>query len=402
METNERITPIDRFRGIIIFCMILFQYIDRYSCFGWLTKIARHSPDRGIVLLNNFTLADIGAPIFFYVMAMNLVPSFRRRAARDGEKAAYLHFVQRSLAITGFGACISTIDDVFAGSMNLYLKLALVMTGLCLLSGILSLIVAWVKPFRGKQPLFRKLFQAILAVFGLINMLYGCYCLIPQFRGESFYASWQVLQAIGEAELIALLFVKLSTAGRGIAAAVILAAYTLLHEQPGMMEMIDIEVQGGILGGFAWASMMLFFTVYADLYYKDRAAHKEGKKAYRYLLGLAAGAVTGVIGYLLFYVNKGSVSPGYVLVTVPLSALLFLIPVALGEKKFRFAPITWWGENPILMFLFQYIFVNIVVSVLPGAGDWTLLPASLYAVFLVAVITWIAYSLDRKKKMVRL
>jgi len=382
--------------------MILFQYLDRYPCFGWLAKIGRHSPDTGVRVLNNFTLADIGAPIFFYVIAMNLVPSFRRRAERDGEKAAYLHFVQRSLGICGFGACISCIDDVFGGNMNLYLKLALVLTGLTILTGLLSLAFAWIKPFRGKKEFARKLFQAVLAIFGLINMLYGVYCIIPLLKGQDCYHAWWVLQAIGLAELIALLFVKCSTLWRGIWAAIILAVYTVYHEIPGNMEMIDIEVQGGVFGAFAWASMTLFFTVYADLYYRDREARKEGKKAYRYLIGLLVGAVVAVIGYQLFYVNKGSVSPGYVLITVPICAFLFLFPVALGEKKYKFSPITWWGENPILMFLFQYIFVNIVVSVVPGAGDWTLLPASLYAVFLVVAITLIAYVLDRRNKMVRL
>ena len=188
----------------------------------------------------------------------------------------------------------------------------------------------------------------------------------------------------------------MGTLSRTIAAVGMFLIFTFIHQLPGNMALIDWDVQGGIIGLMGWGSMLLGYTVLADLFRKD------SKKLKYYLFSLPVLLVLAAVGFFYLPINKGSVSPGYVLVSFFISALAFLIVKLTDGYHPKFRPIVWWGKNPILMFLLQYLLVNVITSLIPNFTDISALPALLYAAAVTAAITVIAYRLERDHKIVKL
>ena len=402
---RERIVCIDRFRGTAIFAMIFFQAAERFSSLGVLSRIANHLLDEGIVIMPGMVLADIVAPIFFLVIALNYIPSFRQRAGRDGKKAAYLHFVIRYLAILGFGCCIKTIENVFDGQTDAFDTICLVCTVIALVSGIATLLLGISEKTARARAVVRKILIASLAAAGAICIVSSSVNAYQIFYLDTHKNYWGVLQSIGAAGLIMLLFVESGAAVRGAAAGFLFVIYAFFHEIPGNMELIDVDVQGGLSGILGWTSMLLAFSVMADLYYRDRAARRGGRTgaaAHSYLIGLAVLVVLGITGGLLFVVNKGSVSPGYILVNLPISAFLFWLFSLTDGWEPRLRPLTWWGISPVIMYLLQYLLVDVVLSLADGLTGLSFVPALCYVIGVTLVITAIAYLLHRKQKAIRM
>jgi predicted acyltransferase len=74
----------------------------------WIPSWLKHAPDIG------FTIADLVAPAFVFVIGLNYGASFQRRFAEDSSMA-YRHFANRYLALIGIGAIISAVS-VLVGS----------------------------------------------------------------------------------------------------------------------------------------------------------------------------------------------------------------------------------------------------------------------------------------------
>lgn len=76
VKKRERILSIDRFRGTVIFCMIIFQLIANFHNLGIVSHISSHAPDaNAIYFLPNFAIADIVAPMFIFAIALSYIPS---------------------------------------------------------------------------------------------------------------------------------------------------------------------------------------------------------------------------------------------------------------------------------------------------------------------------------------
>lgn len=304
----KRIPSIDRFRGTVIFSMIIFQFIEYFKNLGAAANIALHAPkEDAFYILPNFAIADIIAPMFILAIGLTYIPSLKRRIERDGKKKASIHFVGRYLTLIGIGMTMDGVNDLLGGKDNPIEKVckivSLTVVVLLLLYGVLRLFKA------------KKIAHYIGVALGAVVVLYGVFgivlaavngvMLVSGKTGDS-YHHWMVLHHIGFAGLVALPFAlidgKRATLIRFISAAMILVLFTLFHEAsfswtqfPNNMELVDKVADGGILGGFAWGAMLILYLAFSDLYYK-------GKKQFGIALGvfalITAGITAGVFATL--------------------------------------------------------------------------------------------------------
>ena len=72
----RRIPGIDRFRGFVIFCMIVFQFAEKFPSLGVIARLAKHAPaEDAVYILPNLSLADLIAPAFILATGLTYVPS---------------------------------------------------------------------------------------------------------------------------------------------------------------------------------------------------------------------------------------------------------------------------------------------------------------------------------------
>ncbi len=207
--------------------------------------------------------------------------------------------------------------------------------------------------------------------------------------------SWGVLQALGLAGLIALLVIELSTWWRVAIGAALLIAYQLILDHGALAAVLG-TVQGGFIAGLSWGALLILATAVADLWRR----------------GLPSLAVTGgalalvaIVSVLIVPVSKNRVSLSYILVTLAVAAIAFLL-TDLGARLVPDRPgyLAWWGENPLVLYLLHLLVLGLVT--LPAA-DWWYADASLWlaALQLVAVMTVLslaAWWLHRQRVRMRL
>lgn len=209
-------------------------------------------------------------------------------------------------------------------------------------------------------------------------------------------STWGVLQALGEAGLVALLVIRFGIAVRLAAGIALLIGYQLVLDHGGLGSVLT-TVQGGFLGGLSWGALLILSTAVADLW------RRHGLAALAVASGVAAAVA--IISLLVVPISKNRVSLSYVLVTLAVAAVAFLLTV-LGSRLVRDRPgyLAWWGENPLVLYLAHLLLLALVV--LPPAEWWYAgAPLWLAAVQLVAIMTimsLIAWWLHRRRMLVEL
>jgi predicted acyltransferase len=208
---------------------------------------------------------------------------------------------------------------------------------------------------------------------------------------------WGVLQAIGAAGILTLLVIRQPTWIRVACGLLLLAVYQGLLDA-FWLETVLAAPHGGLYGSLSWAGMLILSTTLADLFH-----HPERRKWFGWvsLLVLAAGLAWAFFSPL----SKNRVSSAYVLVSLGISALLFLGFHWANERmhwKERF--LTAWGTNPLVLYFLHYIFIGLVF--LPGIpslyADAPLWLALLEMVLLIAGISAAAFWLERRKLIISL
>mgnify|MGYP006335288293 FL=1 len=116
---TNRNASIDRFRGMVIFSMIFFQFAAHFKNLGVFADISSHAPDENaIYIFPNFAVADIVAPMFILAIGLTFLPSLYKRMERDGVKAAVIHCVQRYMLFIGIGVFMNGVNDVLDGKFD--------------------------------------------------------------------------------------------------------------------------------------------------------------------------------------------------------------------------------------------------------------------------------------------
>lgn len=424
---TNRNAAIDRFRGTVIFSMIFFQFAAHFKNLGVFADISSHAPDENaIYIFPNFAVADIVAPMFILAIGLTFLPSLYKRMERDGVKSAVLHCVQRYMLFIGIGVFMNGVNDVLDGNFDDKLCLSFIIPTFVILALFIVWLILKLVKVRKAATFAGKAAGVLLVAFGaygVILALVNAVMLVSGATSDSF-GHWLVLHHIGFAGLVALPFVlikgKAAPVIRLIGGLALLGVYTLFHEGnlPGdlfgsNMELIDAVADGGFIGGFGWGAMLVLFMFFADLYYKS-------KKNFYIALGVFAvpavafivasfmslpegySSLAGQMGSIL-PINKGSVSPGFIIIATFMSLVAFTIFDLFNFYKLSFDPLSWWGKNPMLMYCLEFGFIGGIAA---AAGDFfetASVPVSIIIIAVVtAILTAIAYILNKKNKIIKI
>jgi predicted acyltransferase len=203
---------------------------------------------------------------------------------------------------------------------------------------------------------------------------------------------WGVLQAIGMAGLITLIVISLPSIWRWVIGAGILVVYQFILDH-FLLDLTLRSPHGGLFGSLDWAAMMILGTALADLF------HGWGgmKKAYPWAsLGVL---ILGIAAAFLLPVSKHRVSASYVLISLGISALLFLVFNWLVEHfRWKGHFLVVWGKNPLVLYFLHYILIGLVfIPAIPDIYQQAPLWLALFEmVLLVGSISAVAYWMDRK------
>lgn len=187
---------------------------------------------------------------------------------------------------------------------------------------------------------------------------------------------WGVLAAIGVAGLVCLPFIRLPAWARFGAGLLMLWGYQVLLDA-FMLPVVLHSVHGGFFGSLSWSALLLLSTAVADVW---RAGLRP------YVICCAVLVVAAAISAALVPVSKVRVSLGYVLVTLAISALVFLAfdlaSRVVGRRPGFFC---WWGENALALYVLHLVVLGIVAAP-PGAWWYVEAPAWLAALQLAAIL----------------
>ncbi len=422
----NRNSTIDRFRGIVIFSMIIFQFMANFAGLGGAANISHHAPDAdAYYMLPNLAVADIVAPMFILAIGLTYLPSIRRRIEKDGKKTAIIHFVKRNLMIIGIGVVMNGINDILDGHMEGFLNLSFVIpTAVVLVLSIVILLLKAVKLKKISAPLgkFLSWFVTAFGVYGL-GVAFVNFILFVTGKTADSFGHWLVLHHIGFAGLVALPFAlircKYENLIRLAGGFGILGLFGLFHSGdlandmfPNNRELVDGVADGGFIGGFAWGAMLVIFLAFSDIYMKNKKLFFGSVAAYGVL---TAAVVAGIFATLpadagwiganstFMAINKGSVSPSFVIVTVFIALLAFTIVELFSFYKLSFDPFMWWGKNPILMYCLEF---GLVGGITVAGGDFFKEAAAPVAIAIVGamavLLTAIAYICNRKKIIIKI
>jgi predicted acyltransferase len=208
---------------------------------------------------------------------------------------------------------------------------------------------------------------------------------------------WGVLQAIGVAGLLALGVIRLPALYRWLIGAVVLVIYQIALDN----FLLDITLRsphGGLFGSVSWGAMLILGTALADLF------HDTGKRKWFYWASLAV-LIVGIGLAFLLPVSKHRVSSTYVLISLGISALLFALFHFFAERfRMNLHLLNAWGKNPLALYILHYVLIGIfflpnIPFLYAAAPLWLVL---FEIVFLITVLTWIAYWMERRNIIVAL
>lgn len=425
---KTRVASIDRFRGLVIFCMIIFQFAEHFPALGLAARLSVHAPDaEGVYLLPNLSAADLIAPMFILAIGLTYVPSLTKRIEKFGKKEAVTHFVLRYLTLIGIGITMDGINDILDGKFDKPLCLMFIILAIAvLLFALIGLIlkIAKVKT-RAKYYKFLSLFVSLVGAVGVIVAIVNAVGFVTGRTAESF-GHWLVLHHIGLAGLIALPFAMLKGRKgnyiRLACGAGFLVLFALFHESDlpndlfaSNLELVDCVADGGFIGGFAWGAMLILYLFFAEEFRSRKNKYLPPVSFFVYAAVVVA-VIVGVYKTLpegtvspagalssFLPINKGSESPSFILITGFLSLLGFYIFELFNFYKGKFDPLAWWGKNPILMYCIEFAFVGVINVAFEDFFKTASYPVSaLIVTGMTAILTAVAYILDRKKIIIKL
>ena len=203
-------------------------------------------------------------------------------------------------------------------------------------------------------------------------------------------SAWGVLQAIGVAGLITLVFIRLNSWARLGIGLLLLGLYQLGLDLWAKEAVLHTS-HGGFFGAVSWSAMLILATVLADFY-------RKGFK--HFLRACLVAAVLAVIAALLTPVSKNRVSASYVLVTLALSGFLFLLFERVSSRlSGKNGFLVWWGENPLALYILHLLVLGLIELPSPrwfyaGAPVWL---AAVELAVLLGVVSAAAWTMHKRK-----
>lgn len=205
--------------------------------------------------------------------------------------------------------------------------------------------------------------------------------------------NWGLLQALGAAGLITLLFIRLSAAWRWVIGLGILVGYQVLLDRFWLQDVL-VAPHNGPWGALSWGAMLILATAISDLYYDQH------RSRWAYPLLSTGLVVMGLVLSLLVPLSKDRASTSYVILSLGLSGLVFYGFHLLHELWHLKLPIlTDWGRNPLILYLLHYLLLGIFA--LPPIPVWYM-QAPLWLVILqvsalIGILSWVGRYLNKRK-----
>lgn len=201
--------------------------------------------------------------------------------------------------------------------------------------------------------------------------------------------TWGVLQAIGVAGLLCLLVIQLPTWARFVVGALLLLGYQYVLDE-GMLQSVLESVHGGFFGALSWAALLILSTAVADVWRRGMTP---------YLVCCGALVVIAGVSALLIPVSKHRVSLSFIMITLAISAVVFLVVKALDRRgRWREGFLCWWGQNALALYLLHL--VVLAVFVLPDSPWWysqaPLWLATLQVTAIIAFMSTVAWWLQKR------
>ena len=308
------------------------------DAFDFTDPFTTHIIEDAFLLVPHYAFYDLIAPVFIFAAGLSFSLSYAKTKAKLGNRAAVVKCVSRGLKLIAIGTVLlyfgeEMIDDIYQTSAYVIAGLA----GLWLLLWILKLAI---------RRVIAKILDVVLIILGAFALIVGIgetiYLLIT---GSLPFEHWNVLQSIGFATLVTLVFHGLKPYPKLAVLLVFFLVYALVYQLVGYNGFVSMS-HGGVLGSFGWGIMMVAADLIGELAVSD--------KNQMYLVG-GILVLTGVAGYLLFECNKFSVSPGYVAMSVVLAFVVYAIIGLFDFWHFDNGPIVSLGRNAILIYIIHML-----------------------------------------------
>lgn len=405
-QKSERILSIDRFRGLCMFAMVCSFILGIFAAFSPLAPVFEHfkpgSNNGAFQVLPGVSFADLFAPMFIFVIGLTMVSSFKKREEKYGTKRAYLQLATRFLALIGVGALLNGFENLWAdvflgkasfGAYPLNLQIHAICFWIAIALAINMIVASFVK-----NDKYKTISNYILRIFLAINGLLCLICMIACTgnalgHSETFKvdATWDTLQNIGLAGLMALPFVKFSKGGKLTMVIISFTAMTTFIQHGGF-GFTSTYIEGGIIGGFGWACILLLGSIFAEL--------KDDDKKYWVLTVLLL--LTSVILTVAFNFTaaKRGCTPVYAMFASAVAAIIWGGLNCLNNWKPKFDFFALWGSNSIMTYITNYI---VVALILGGLLETTVGALPIWAAIIIAVAILSAFTAAnwymRKKKV---
>jgi len=204
-------------------------------------------------------------------------------------------------------------------------------------------------------------------------------------------SNWGLLQAIGFAGLITMVFIRVPMRLRWIPGVVLLAVYQVLLDRFWLTGVLQ-ATHGGLEGALGWGAMMILATVLGDVFH-DASTRK-------WFPDISIGMLlAGLALALLVPVSKHRISASYVMITLGGSGIVFWLFHVVEERVGRtIRLLTMWGRNPLVLYVLHGLLLGLFV--MPDAPGWYVQAPGwlvvVQAMALVGILSGIGWLLDRK------
>lgn len=347
---NNRLKSIDRFRGVIVFCMCFFILAGNFPVLGLISKVANNSATTKIMLFNNFSLADLVDPIFIFLISLSYQSSFNRRY-NINKKNAYIHFITRYLIFVGLGSIMVSAEDLFMNTGKDPFIFMTILMFISIIFFILKLIILFIKKTPKKiKIIVNKILDISLLTLGIIGVILAIRDDILLFTGNinNLYKHFSILHEIGITGLLLIPFLKLNLPQKIISWFILLFLYALFQMQPGVIEQFDVIVLGGLIGCFGWLIIMLGGVIFMNFY--------EQKNNILYYGGILILFLLSIILFNIVELNTSAVSINYVIFSLLIAVILFKLFNLFNNLDNKYDFFMWWGRNPLPLFGIFLIF----------------------------------------------
>lgn len=406
-KKSERVLSIDRFRGLCMFLMVCSFIFPLFSCFDFLAPVVEHGSG-GFQVLPGISFADLFAAMFIFVIGLTIVKSFKSREAKVGTRKAYLQLALRFLALIGIGILFNGFEngwvDIFLGDktfadLSIQIKIYAIGFWIAIALLIVYVISRFVKNDKFKvvaENMFRY-FLALAGILALYFILVATAEKITVPTDGNRYGGWEwdTLQNIGLAGLMALPFIRFDKWGRLIMVGITFTVLTILM-QNGLFPLANSILEGGIIGGFSWACILLMGSVFAEF--------KDDNKKYWILTSLILLISVVLIVAFNFTAAKRGCTPVYAMFCIAIAAMIWGGLNCINNWKPKFDFFAIWGSNAILTYISTIFVVGMLLggllgTQLAGLSIWAAIPIVLVFLGAFTVMNWL---LKRSNKYIRI